>query len=195
MNNKNMIGSKINYLTVLSYRVIKQNGYFKCKCDCGNIKEIRASHVKSFRTVSCGCYAKKGNKNRKPPGESGFNTLFINYKKNARVRNLSFELSKIQFKELVQQNCYYCNTEPSNVCTPYSKTYSKTKTGEESKKLASFTYNGIDRLDNNIGYLMDNCVPCCKTCNLAKGKMVDRMFIEWIKKTYNNLRGKNVIVE
>ena len=26
--------------------------------------------------------------------------------------------------------------------------------------------NGIDRMDNTKGYVPDNCVPCCKTCNL-----------------------------
>lgn len=31
-----------------------------------------------------------------------------------------------------------------------------------------YVYNGVDRLDNAVGYLPGNCVPCCKFCNLAK---------------------------
>ena len=29
--------------------------YWVCKCECGNEKEIRASHLKSGKIVSCGC--------------------------------------------------------------------------------------------------------------------------------------------
>lgn len=32
---------------------------WKCKCDCGNIKEITACHLKSGEYVSCGCYHMK----------------------------------------------------------------------------------------------------------------------------------------
>lgn len=31
-------------------------------------------------------------------------------------------------------------------------------------------YNlGCDRIDNNLGHTMENCVPCCKECNIARG--------------------------
>ena len=30
------------------------------------------------------------------------------------------------------------------------------------------TKNGIDRMDNFRGYMVDNCVPCCKACNFSK---------------------------
>lgn len=41
-------------------------------------------------------------------------------------------------------------------------------------------YNGIDRQDNSIGYKTENCVPCCKFCNLAKSKFTIKEFQEWI---------------
>lgn len=28
---------------------------------------------------------------------------------------------------------------------------------------------GLDRLDSDRGYVLDNVVPCCGTCNMAKG--------------------------
>ena len=31
----------------------------------------------------------------------------------------------------------------------------------------------MDRKDNTLGYLKDNCVVCCKTCNRAKGARYD----------------------
>jgi len=50
-------------------------------------------------------------------------------------------------------------------------------------------YNGIDRVDNAIGYLTDNCVACCKVCNRAKLQMSKNEFFDHIKKIYerNNL--------
>lgn len=65
------------------------------------------------------------------------------YKKSARKRNLNFELDYNQFDHFVTQNCVYCN---------------KNKIG----------INGIDRINNNIGYLYENCVPCCNMCNMIK---------------------------
>lgn len=32
--------------------------YWVCRCDCGKEKEIRASHLKSGKVVSCGCVGK-----------------------------------------------------------------------------------------------------------------------------------------
>jgi hypothetical protein len=50
-------------------------------------------------------------------------------------------------------------------------------------------YNGIDRVDNEKGYLVENCVPCCFTCNSLK-KSVTKSIIE---KAYKFLFGeKNV---
>ena len=53
-------GQRFNYLTVLEYDLEEtkkhSNGaYWKCKCDCGNIKTILGKNLKSQRTKSCGC--------------------------------------------------------------------------------------------------------------------------------------------
>ena len=37
--------------------------------------------------------------------------------------------------------------------------------------------NGIDRLDNATGYLPDNCVPCCWTCNMMKNTLDPKTFV------------------
>lgn len=38
--------------------------------------------------------------------------------------------------------------------------------------------HGIDRVDNSVGYTIENCVPCCTSCNFMKGKMTKDDFIE-----------------
>jgi hypothetical protein len=39
--------------------------------------------------------------------------------------------------------------------------------------------NGIDRVDNTKGYSVDNCVPCCRRCNVAKADMTPDQFLGW----------------
>lgn len=79
-------------------------------------------------------------------------------KKGAEKRNLIFNLTKKLFKTLLSQPCYYCG--------------SKLKGGR----------NGIDRLNNNIGYTKGNCVSCCKKCNFMKRNMGVKEFFTHCKK-------------
>src|SRR4051812_24884828 len=75
---------------------------------------------------------------RLPEGVAAFNALFNQYKWVAKDRDLDWALTKEEFKELTQQNCFYCDSKPSN------KKSSQDKTG-------SFVYNGIDRVNNACG--------------------------------------------
>lgn len=53
----NLIGQRFNRLHVLalSHRSVSAKYYWKCRCDCGNIKFIRTQDLKSEKTKSCGC--------------------------------------------------------------------------------------------------------------------------------------------
>ena len=55
--NIDLTGQKIGRLTVL-HEAPKRNQYryWTCKCDCGNIKEIAQSTLRTGKTISCGCY-------------------------------------------------------------------------------------------------------------------------------------------
>lgn len=106
--------------------------------------------------------------------ESGFTVVFSNYKRGAKIRNLIFELSKQEFRELTKQPCWYCGSEPANMrracgCKGY------------------YLYNGIDRVDNNKGYTWENCVTACKTCNRMKNVLSGEQFINQARKIATNL--------
>ena len=53
----NIIGKQFNSLKVLSIHSQTKNGQYNllCKCNCGNIKPIRASRVINGITKTCGC--------------------------------------------------------------------------------------------------------------------------------------------
>lgn len=63
--NKNIIGQKFGYLTVLDYihgSGTNNHPYVKCQCECGNIVDVRLDHLKGRmkdgrfqKTISCGC--------------------------------------------------------------------------------------------------------------------------------------------
>jgi len=56
--------------------------------------------------------------------------------------------------------------------------------GKKIFKGGSYKYNGVDRFNNNKGYELDNCVPCCWKCNNAKNNMNISEFKEWIYRIY-----------
>lgn len=54
------LGMKVNYLTVIdSKRIHKDNdytqGYYLCKCECGNIKQIKSHSLTTGKIRDCGC--------------------------------------------------------------------------------------------------------------------------------------------
>lgn len=58
---QNNIGKKFGKLTVLGLTThLTKRGnnyiYYKCKCDCGNLKEVYSNNIIDGKTTSCGCY-------------------------------------------------------------------------------------------------------------------------------------------
>lgn len=65
---KDLTGKRFGRLIVLENvgRLTKSpNVYWKCKCDCGNSKNVRADYLRNGHTSSCGCF---GDENRKKKG-------------------------------------------------------------------------------------------------------------------------------
>lgn len=48
-------GKKFGRLTALSFVRKGPTSFWRCRCDCGNAKDIRAQWLKNGRTRSCGC--------------------------------------------------------------------------------------------------------------------------------------------
>lgn len=148
--------------------------YVQARCLCGTVKEVIHTNILRGASKSCGCLQKEaasitGGYNKLPYGEQAKNSKFATYKKNARVRDFDWELNIEEFSEIVVKDCTYCGS--SLGC----KEKSKNSNGD-------FEYTGIDRVDNSLGYYIGNCVPCCITCNLAKGTRSKEEFIEMCKK-------------
>ncbi len=166
----------------------RRDSMWLCRCRCGTERIVTGYHLHSGWTKSCGCLRKEssainGFKRGNPPsnklksGVSNMRRIIAGYKKSARIRGLKYNLTEEQFIKLTQQNCFYCGIKPNNIC--------KQKPAKQSN--GSYVYNGLDRIDNNKGYTVDNVVPCCKTCNRRKGKASLQEYKSWIKRSYEEL--------
>lgn len=165
---ESMIGRMFSNLEVTGRaETIGKRAYWNCRCKCGKYVTAMGKGLRKGDITSCGCLRKARCKvmcRRLPSGESSFNQIFINYKRQARIRNYEFKLTKQQFRQLTKQPCFYCGTEPSQV-----------HQGGPTKRLnGPYIYSGVDRQNNHLGYSVENCVACCGRCNnMKKQKSVD----------------------
>jgi dCMP deaminase len=97
--------------------------------------------------------------------------LYSIYKSTAKKRKLTFNINLTLFSQLIKQQCTYCTKRDSSYLT--------TRDG-------IFTYNGLDRWHNTIGYEPNNVVTCCQQCNFLKNSMDGNEFIEWLSNILKN---------
>lgn len=171
------LGNRYGRLTVLEYagRGNDRHSMWKCCCDCGKEKIIDGVHLRKGRTQSCGCLQEENrhNLNNLPCGEASFNYLFRNIENGAKIRSYVFDLTKNQVRNLVTQNCHYCGRPPAQIANSGGAN-------------GTFVYNGIDRVNNDEGYIENNIVSCCKTCNFAKRSMGVEEFKSWLTRAYKH---------
>lgn len=171
---KNEIGKKFGKLTVIeqSNKKTKSGSVFwVCKCDCGNIKEIAGTSLRNGQTKSCGCF-NGGDSNP----ESGRKKLYNSLKNGAKSRGLVFNIDYESFVNLTKENCYICGDKPKDVHYGYTRRrYSKNQDNW-------VVCNSIDRIDNKIGYTIENSRPCCFMCNRIKSDFEFEELLEKINK-------------
>lgn len=174
----NITNQRFGMLTALK-DVGYDRGYrlWKCKCDCGKIKIVRSGHLTYGQTRSCGCQI--GQSRKLKFGMASFNSLFSVYRSNAIAKNIDFHITKREFKAITSKDCFYCGVAPKQ---------EHNYTGNNGKYL----HNGVDRVDNTKGYVINNCVPCCKICNYMKLQMSSLEFYNQIERIFKYMRKSGV---
>ena len=83
------------------------------------------------------------------------NRNYVAYKRDAEeIRNLPFEISQEQWDWLTRSACYLCGYQDAHGI-------------------------GLDRVDNTIRkYTLENCRPCCGSCNSMKGEITLNEFLD-----------------
>lgn len=178
-----LVGQEINNFKVIERlvnRTSKSTGKefvsWRCLCNCGKefvttTKQIRR---KQDAVKSCGCLSFKNRFIAKLTQEVALlkkvNRLYID---SAKKRNIEWHLDEQYTFALFLKNCFYCGSPPLRTFN-YIKGYKPIKV------------NGIDRVNNNLGYVADNVVTCCMICNRAKGNLTTQDFKQWIENLYFN---------
>jgi 5-methylcytosine-specific restriction endonuclease McrA len=89
-----------------------------------------------------------------------YKTAWRYHRKNCLRRGVSNRISFAAFCALIASNCVYCGKYPRNTVR---------------YKNFTFLYQGIDRMDNRLGYVPGNVVACCAECNSIKGKNLSHL--------------------
>lgn len=82
-------------------------------------------------------------------------TKFRHAKHASKRKNKEWVLTFEEYSLLINKPCYYCGTS-----------------------LTQFCGIGLDRIDNELGYLISNVLPCCGPCNYVRA---DRFTVEETK--------------
>ena len=164
-------GDRFGRLTVVSFSHHdgRYRRHYTVVCDCGVQKTVQGSLLRSGNTKSCGCLVKDAAKARIiPDNYSAITGIILGYRRHARDRGIEWHLSRDTVSKIVRQPCHYCGVSAGNTF--------------RSKSLPEgFQHNGIDRIDPSDSYHDGNVVPCCGTCNIAKGSRSHDEFIDWAK--------------
>lgn len=167
---------KLTVLELIEYRKTPRGAnvpMVKCRCMCGAEKAVSLWDLRSGKTKSCGLNHPRYEDRSLPAFNNTYNHA---YKHRAEKAGLVFEITKKQFRELTQKSCHYCGSPPREISL-------RNKRGgirKSGKYVCQYIHNGLDRIDSNKGYTLENVVTCCGICNHAKHTMSYTEFITWL---------------
>ena len=169
-------------LLVIGEDGLNKSGNYKWKvvCDCGEKFTLDGSTITTGRVTKCPKCSRKSQK-KQPYQEVSTNQLLSSYKRNALIRNLAWGLEREDFAAFLSRKCFWCDGDPDNV-------FRLVRTFETKE----FVYNGIDRLNNEVGYTLENCVSACKICNWMKSYLTKDDFLRHIAKIHAHSLHSNI---
>lgn len=175
---KSMVGQCYGRLKVVALDENHRYPRASCECECGNSGVFMAENILSGRTKSCGCLRNEKTTARsvRDPRRVAVTKILSIYRNGAKARSMKFNINRDDVERMIFSPCRYCGVE-----------------GAQELLIGNgrvVAHNGIDRVDNNVHYEPDNCVPCCKACNLAKRTMTLSEFKEWATRVANHMRNE-----
>jgi hypothetical protein len=116
----------------------------------------RITNILSHNNIICGKFYPNSFSNHKKTSYNG-------YKSRANKKQIDFEINETEFHNIISNPCYLCG-----------------------KKNSETHSNGIDRIDNSIGYIISNLQTCCGECNYMKKDYHIDEFMNKLKMIYDN---------
>jgi len=164
--NKNKIGQKFGKLTLLEElpkidrgNLGRKQRFFRAKCDCGNIVNVKLELLQTGKRLSCGCL----------------------HKLNAVKHRLS-TTKEYNIYHRMKSRCYNPNNKDFpiyggkgiNICDRWLESV---ENFIEDMGMCPEGKHSIDRIDNKLGYFKENC-RWADNFEQANNKS-NTVFIEW----------------
>ena len=169
---KDMTGLRFGRLSVIERSPANNKegqAQWVCVCDCGEVRTVPGGNLRTGNTESCGC--KWLEIIRLLPGEAALNSLYYHLQYRAENRGLDWNIAKEELRDITSRPCFYCGTLPALIARGRNGNY---------------VYNGLDRVNSQEGYIINNVVPCCKQCNIAKLDYSVDEFLSWIERVHRH---------
>lgn len=141
-----LTGRKFGRLIAIEYAG-SDNGHgaiWKCLCECGASKDVRAKHLKSGSVQSCGCYSKEATSKRKSTHKMTHTRIYNIWK---AMRHRCEKTYSASFERYGGRGISVCEEWRNDFQAFFKWAMANGYTDGMS----------IDRIDNNGNYCPDNC--------------------------------------
>jgi len=92
---------------------------------------------------------------------------FYQSQRVAKRRKIIWQLSLEEYSDLCNKPCHYCSNKLGKIVT---------------------TGIGLDRINNNLGYIKGNILSCCEMCNRIRSEFLSVKEMEEVSKLLCKLR-------
>lgn len=171
---QDLTNEKYGHLTILG-RMDGRRGWCLAKCDCGNVKEVRAKYVRAGRVKTCGkcelgrrLMASSGPKRAK--GQKAVSMLYNRYVRQEVERGSTHLLEFDVYARKITEKCVFCGRDPL-----------------QRKKGPRIPYHQLYNSSTSQVVTDDSWVACCNTCRrwIGQGNYMD--FLGHVYKIVQNI--------
>lgn len=172
IHRKDLTNERFGMLVALELSTEKSqhSRYWKCRCDCGKIKDVNQNRLISKKTTSCGCnHFRIGKEHSKWDGCGDMaGSFFGTIRSGAKSRGLVFLITKEEIWDLFLKQNRKCAL--TGLDLKFS-TYSGGNDGNAS----------LDRINSDLGYTIDNIQWVHKDINIMKMDLSNEELIKYCK--------------
>lgn len=172
-NRIDMVGKRIGKLVVIDFSYTKgKECLWNCKCDCGNYIQVRGTSLRRENTRSCGCLKNQAY------NWKGFGEISGCFWYNQKLHSVNSPRGKKKLFNLTIQEAWDLFVSQNRKCaiSGVELTFSRNYRNDKKTQTAS-----LDRINNSIGYVIDNVQWVHKDINRMKQLFSNKELIQWCK--------------
>jgi hypothetical protein len=174
---QDLTNEKYGHLTILG-RMDDRRGWCLAKCDCGNMKEVRAKYVRAGRVKTCGkcelgrrLMASSGPKRAK--GQKAVSLLYNRYVRQEVERGSTHLLEFDVYARKITEKCVFCGRDPL-----------------QRKKGPRIPYHQLVNTSKSQVVTEEDWVSCCNKCKRWMGQDNYMDFLGHVYKIVKNIESK-----